>query len=335
MQQRMTALIYEAPYEMAVRTVDIPVPGENDVLIEVAFSGICGSELSGFEGKNSLRQPPLIFGHEFSGTIARMGAAAQAARPELFPNARVTVNPLVTCGKCEYCLHGRQPLCPQRKLLSAHLPGSNAAYVCAPASAVYCLPDGMSMTTAALTEPAACAVHAVRLAAPRFGDTALVIGAGPIGLLMIEALQACGVQPIYCAELNPNRRSMAEQLGAIPVSSGDVPQVNIAIDAVGVTATRQACVAAVRLGGRVVFEGLHEADSLLPINDIIRREIALIGSFCYTPADFAAALDALAQRRLWLDESWTRIEPLENGKACFEELLHGSPVAKIWLQPAH
>lgn len=334
MPDSMLALVYEAPYSMVIREVAVPALKPDEVLIRVAYSGICGSELSGYEGKNSLRKPPLIMGHEFSGTIAQIGDQAAQRRPDLVVGSRVTVNPLVTCGVCTYCLSGRQQLCSSRKLLSATLPGSNAQYVAAPAGSVYVLPDELPMHVAALTEPVACAVHSAELVRPRPGEIGLVVGAGPIGLSVIQALGDYGLKTIYCADLNPQRLAMADSLGAIPVKTTDlVGQADVVVDAVGASATRQACIAAARPGGRVVFVGLHEAESSLPINDIIRREIVCYGSFAYTPGDFRNALDGLAAGRYWLEDSWTRVEPLANGAACFEELLHGSSVAKIWLTP--
>lgn len=335
LKNSMVALVYEGPKQMFLRDVPVPVVQSGEVLIRVAYSGICGSELSGYEGKNSLRKPPLIMGHEFSGYIDQIGDQAALRRPELVVGLPVTANPLITCGFCPYCLSGRQSLCIQRKLLSAALPGSNAEYVAVPADSVYLLPDGMSMTNAALAEPVACAVHSAELVKPRPGESGLVIGAGPIGLLMIQALSDYGLKTIYCADLNPQRLAMAESLGAISVQAADlINQVDVVADAVGASATRQACIAAARSGGRVVFVGLHEPETTLPINDIIRREIISYGSFAYTPLDFRHALDGLSARRYGLDESWTRIEPLANGTACFEELLLGSTVAKIWLTPS-
>jgi threonine dehydrogenase-like Zn-dependent dehydrogenase len=334
LKNSMAALVYEGPHQMFLR--DVPVPGfqSDEVLIRVAYSGICGSELSGYEGKNSLRKPPLIMGHEFSGTIDQIGDQAALRRPELTVGLPVTANPLVTCGGCDYCISGRQSLCSQRKLLSAALPGSNAEYVVVPADAVFLLPDGMSMMDAALAEPVACAIHTAELVRPRPGEKGLVLGAGPIGLFMLQALFDYGLKTIYCADLNPQRLEMAESLGAIPVQAADlVHQVDVVVDAVGVLATRQASVTSVRSGGRIAFVGLHEPDATLPIHDIVRREIVCFGSFAYTPLDFRYALEGLSAARYGLSESWTRIEPLANGTACFEELLRGSTVAKIWLTP--
>jgi threonine dehydrogenase-like Zn-dependent dehydrogenase len=128
---------------------------------------------------------------------------------------------------------------------------------------------------------------------------------------------------------------MAEKLGAVPATfeSLATQAVDIVVDAVGTSTTRHGCAGVVRSGGRIVWIGLHEADTILPVNDFIRREITTYGSFAYTPIDFEDALQALSQKRITLEESWTQIEPLENGTACYERLLHGAPISKIWLVP--
>lgn len=329
----MSALVYEGPNQMHVRQVPVPEIQPDDVLIRVAYSGICGSELSGYLGKNSLRRPPLIMGHEFSGTIEAVGHAVD--NPDLRQGVAVTANPLLSCSRCTYCLSGRQQLCPKRKLLSASLPGSNAEFVAVRADAVFVLPPDLPLTIAALTEPAACAVHAAVLAAPSPDESALVVGAGPIGLLTIQALMDRGMRRVYCIDLNADRLTMAEQLGAVPASFESLVShpVDLAVEAVGVSATRQGCVQAVKSGGRIIWIGLHEPDTTLPVNDCIRREITMVGSYAYTPVDFSHALQALAQKRITLEESWTQIEPLDKGTACFEKLLHGAAVSKIWLTP--
>jgi threonine dehydrogenase-like Zn-dependent dehydrogenase len=329
----MKALVYEGPHQMIMRDVPVPAVQPDEVLIRVAYSGICGSELSGFEGKNALRKPPLIMGHEFTGTIAALGDTVQKSYPDLSPGLPVTVNPLISCSHCPYCQIERPQLCPNRKLLSASLPGSNAEYVTVRADAIYPLPHGMSLTTGSLTEPAACAVHAASLIQP--AENALVVGAGPIGLLVIEALQQRGFNTIYCADLNSERLAMAESLGAQSVRLDDQfhEKVTVSMDAVGSAVTRQASMAATRAGGHVVWIGLHERFSEIDVNDAIRREITCHGAFAYNHTNFNDALSMLHRGDLHLSEAWTRIEPLKNGASCFEELLRGSSVAKIWLTP--
>jgi len=333
MNSTMFALVYEAPLQMNMRQVPIPVLQPDEVRIRVAYSGICGSELSGYEGKNSLRQPPLIMGHEFSGHIEAIGNAVD--RPDLKVGAAVTANPLVSCRQCRYCLRGRQQLCPNRKLLGAHLPGSNAEFVAIRADAVFMIPPELPLTIAALVEPAACAIHAAALAMPAPDEQGLVVGAGPIGLMVIQALVDRGIGQVFCIDLNAERLAMAKKLGAIPATFESLANqpVDIVVDAVGISATRQGCAHVVRAGGRIVWIGLHESDTTLPVNDFIRREIATYGSFAYTPIDFDNALKALAEKRIMLEDTWTQVELLENGTACFEKLLHGAPISKIWLTP--
>jgi 2-desacetyl-2-hydroxyethyl bacteriochlorophyllide A dehydrogenase len=333
MTKTMSALVYEAPHQMNVREVPIPMLQPDEVLIRVAYSGICGSELSGFEGKNSLRRPPLIMGHEFSGNVEAIGG--EVNRPELTQGAAVTANPLISCNQCAYCLSGKQQLCPNRKLLSASLPGSNAEFVAVRADAVFVIPPDMPLKMAALTEPAACAVHAVALVTPPPNEKCLVVGAGPIGLMVIQALTDAGVKQVFCIDLNAERLAMAEKLGAVGATFDSIKaqSFDVVIEAIGVSATRQGCARVVRSGGRIVWMGLHEADTVLPVNDFIRREIITYGSFAYTPIDFHNALQALAQQRMKLDQTWTQTEPLKNGTACFEKLLEGAPVSKIWLTP--
>jgi len=210
----MKALIYEGPRQMVVREVDSPIPAKDEVLIEVAYSGICGSELSGYLGKNSLRKPPLIFGHEFSGLIIALGDSTADIHRGIRIGTRVTANPLVTCGSCRYCRQGMEQLCVDRQLLSASLPGSNAAYVKVPVRCVHSIPDHVSLEQGALTEPIACAVRAVDLGRVSSQTEALVVGMGPIGLFIVQVLQANGVQRIIVADTNAERLEYARTLGA-------------------------------------------------------------------------------------------------------------------------
>ncbi|REE57447.1 threonine dehydrogenase-like Zn-dependent dehydrogenase [Paenibacillus taihuensis] len=345
LQKQMQALIYEGPKEMNIREVDLPIAGEDEIVIQVAFTGICGSELSGYLGKNSLRKPPMIFGHEFSGTIAAMGSRVEASGAWQL-GQRVTANPLVTCGQCEKCLTGRQQLCGSRKLLSAALPGSNAEYVKIPAAFVYAVPDSMTLQTAAMTEPTACAVRVAELAAAKPTDKVLILGMGPIGLLTLQAVLQYGVKDIIAVDMNEDRLAIARRLGAkhtiCPAGVDTLEEVkrltggtgvNVAIDAVGAGLTRKQAVMACTTGGRTVFTGLHEEESALPINLAIRSEITMAGSFAYSAMNFRTALQWLEEGRIALSEGVVEA-PLSEGARWFETLL-GSPgnVSKVLLIP--
>lgn len=337
----MKALIWEAPKQMMLREVPEPQPQPAEVLIKVGYAGICGSELSGYLGHNSLRVPPLIMGHEFSGEIVTAGEAVH----DLQVGQHVTVNPLLYCGKCVYCRKGLNQLCSERRLLGGHLPGAYADYICVSAQAVSLLPHNMSLRVGALTEPVACAVRIGELAGDVKGAVCLVIGAGPIGLLATQILLLNGARQVFVSELDEQRLAMAAAVGAIQLNPREVDVrqavfaatdglgAAVAIDAVGTAQTRAQCVQATRATGTVILSGLHQETSEIPAADIIRREILVKGSFAYSPANFARALELLAAGNIRLDP-WIAEAPLAEGGQWFERLLN-SPgnVSKVLLVP--
>lgn len=339
----MKALVYEGPRQLNIREMPEPEPGPDEVLIKVAYSGICGSELSGYLGENSLRQPPLVMGHEFSGEIVALGSSATQHKPDLAVGQRVTANPLIHCGWCRACLAGRFNLCRSREILGIHRPGSFADLVKAPAGLVYSLPMSMSLEHAALAEPVGCAVRAVRLAGCAPGTTLLVTGLGPIGLLVAQVAKTFGVAEIFATDTDPDRRAIGERLdlrvldplmddviAATQAATAGLG-VDAAVDAVGLTVTRRQCIDAVARGGRVIFVGLHEAYSEIQGNDVIRKEVRIEGSFAYAPLDFDEAFKWLAAGHIQIDP-WLIKAPLSEGQTCFERLLSKpGPVAKILL----
>jgi len=327
----MKALVYEGPRVMNLREVPIPELRPDEVLIRVVTAGICGSELGGYLGHNSLRKPPLVMGHEFAGVVERVGEAVEG----FVSGDRVTANPLVTCGRCRYCAGGDSQLCASRQLLGAHRPGAYANYVAVPAKNVYRLEDRVSFEEGALVEPFACAVHVCRQLDLRSSDRLLIYGAGPIGLFVLQAAQAYGLKDVVIADLNEGRLEIASELGGIAVKSpeGEAPEggFDAVVDAVGAEITRRKSVEAARPGGTVLFTGLHEAESKLPINDLIRGEIGTKGAFAYSREDFETALRWIGEGRTNL-LPWSEKAPLEEGGLCFEKLISGpGKVAKIFL----
>lgn len=342
----MQSLIWEAPRRMAMHEQEQPVPGAGDVLIKVAYAGICGSELSGYLGHNTLRVPPLVMGHEFSGTVVAVDPAAAAMYPALVAGQAVTANPMVYCDDCAYCADGRYHLCMKRSLIGAARPGAYAEYISVPAKMILPVPDAVSLRTAALVEPVAVAVRMAELAGVHAGEDVLIVGAGPIGLLALQVVRAQGSGRVFIADLEAERLDMAAELGGEPIDARaqDVVQVvraatsglgaTVAIDAVGTGGTRAQCVAATRSAGLVILTGLHEEQSAMPAADIIRREIVVRGSFCYTPENFTTALDLLASGAIRLDP-WIVEAPLREGGVWFDRLIAGpGAVAKVLLVPA-
>jgi threonine dehydrogenase-like Zn-dependent dehydrogenase len=341
----MKALVWEAPRMMAMREQARPEAGTGEVLVQVKYAGICGSELSGYLGHNALRVPPLVMGHEFAGEIAALGEDALARNPALRPGQVVTVNPLSYCGKCDYCMRGLNHLCASRKLLGAHLPGAYAEYVRVPAESVLPLPAGMSERTGALTEPVAVAVRIGELASAARGEVAFIVGAGPIGLLALQALHAVGAARVFISDLEPARLAMAADLGGEALHGRETDVVKtvreatggrgaaVAVDAVGSAITRAQCISATRAAGTVILTGLHEESSTLPVADVIRREIVLHGSFAYSPANFVDALGRLERGEMRLDP-WIVEAPLADGGPWFDRLIEEpGGVAKVLLIP--
>lgn len=343
--QQMDTLLWLGPSIMNMRRTALPVLKAGEVLLEVSAAGICGSELSGYLGHNSLRKPPLIMGHEAAGRIVQTTEGTLADGSRAREGARVTFNPLISCGVCDRCLAQRANLCRQRQIIGIHRAGAFAQFVAVPANQCYLLPAGLSENIASLTEPLACAVRAVSLAHVGSKDSLLILGAGPIGLFCLAAARAMGIEHITVTDMAPTRLAVAQKWGATSVINArenDVVAevtsitpggVAAVIDAVGANMTRKQAVEAVVPGGQVVYIGLHDEESPLAANYLVRQEVAITGSFAYTPQDFERAFDFLVQGLLQADPSWLEERPLTEGATAFEELIAGTaPVTKIILR---
>jgi 2-desacetyl-2-hydroxyethyl bacteriochlorophyllide A dehydrogenase len=329
---------------MMLREVEPPQPDPGEVVIEVAYSGICGSELSGFLGQSSIRKPPLIFGHEFSGRIVDTGANTQLAA-----GARVTANPLIACGNCAYCRAGEEQLCTDRRLLGAARAGSNAAYVAVPEDRVVLLPDNLSDEQATLAEPVGYAVHVVEMLALKPEDVLVVIGMGPIGLFVLQAARHYGTANVYAVDTNEERLAIAQTLGAAAALNplhDNVAQViedatggvgaHAVVDAVGSTAVRQSALSLIRRQGTVIFSGLHTAETSLPINDMVRNEVQTRGAFAYQDAQFRRAVDLIAQGAVGLQAQWIVKAPLADGAHWYDQLINNpGGTAKVLLVPEY
>jgi threonine dehydrogenase-like Zn-dependent dehydrogenase len=342
----MKSLVWTGPRQMEMQEMPLPVPGDDEVLLEVATVGICGSELSGYLGHNSLRKPPLVMGHEFSASIAQVGGGALADGSLPAPSQRVAVNPLVNCGACILCENSLPNLCLRRQIIGAHRPGAFARYVVAPAAQCWPLPDSMSDIAGALAEPLACAVRAVFHAQWHGNGPLLILGAGAIGLCCLAMARTQNAGDIVVSDRTPARLRLAQSWGAtalIDASAADAQQQMRAalpdgpvsvIDAVGSNTTRALALQLVRPGGRIVYIGLHDETSPLAANYLVRQEVTIQGSFAYTPADFAHAFALLAASIVAPSPTWIEERPLSAGASAFAGLVDGAiSIPKIVLRP--
>ncbi|MFZ5556299.1 MAG: alcohol dehydrogenase catalytic domain-containing protein [Pseudomonadota bacterium] len=330
----MKALVYTAPNEVTYRDEPDPRLAAGEVLLEIEAVGICGSDLHAYHGHDPRRTPPLILGHELAARIVDGPGAGR----------RVTVNPLITCGRCEYCVQGRNNLCANRTMIGMTRPGGFAERMTIPVGSLIDIPQEMDARRAALTEPAATALHAVNLAMraltrPLPEANALVIGGGAVGLLATLLLAHYGARRIHLAETNALRRSSAR--AAVPAARVFDPIAEAApenafelvLDAVGGKATRQAAMQAVKPGGVFLHIGLMDWASEIDMRKLTLSEITLIGTYTYSTADLRATVDAL-HRGVFGDLGWVETRPLAAGAAAFADLHQGRSAApKIVLDP--
>ena len=331
----MKALVYTGPNELVFRDEPDAVPRNDEVLVKVDAVGICGSDMHAYHGYDSRRPAPLILGHEAAGI-------AMSGRLE---GRRVTINPLVTCGVCAFCLDGRSHLCRERQILSMMpRPGAFAELVCVPEQNLVEVPDSLDIVKAALAEPVAVSYHAVQLGLkasrrPASTLTAVVLGGGAIGLAAALVLRMSGCRRIHVAEPNAARRQTVCTSGSFdayePGTSNEPEEasVDLVIDAVGAAKTRVAACRLVKPGGVIVHIGLLPGEGGVDVRKLTLQEVTFVGSYCYTMLDFRETVAALASGQLGALD-WVEERPLREGAAAFKAIDDGTvAAAKIVLRP--
>jgi threonine dehydrogenase-like Zn-dependent dehydrogenase len=331
MSAQMQALIYTGPGRMTLGTQPVPEPRAGEVLVRVQAVGICGSDMHAYHGHDERRPPPLVLGHEAAGHVVSGPRRGEA----------VAINPLVVDPDCPVAKAGRPHLSPSRAIISMPpRPGAFAEFVTIPERNLLPVPDRLSLRMAAITEPVAVSWHAVRTGLERLGEVrprVLVQGGGAIGVGAALVARHMGARDIDVAETHAGRRAMLADEPNIktfdPMVVDPGPDAyDLIIDAVGAVATRQAASRLVRPGGVIVHVGLLPGNEGYDIRRLTLQEITVTGSYCYTPTDFAAALDALAQGHLGT-LGWVEARPFVQGVQAFADLDAGRvDAAKIVLE---
>ena len=328
----MKALVYRGVERLDYLEVPDPEPRPGEMLVEVDSVGICGSDMHAYLGHDERRMPPLILGHEAAG-IVRGGPR---------DGARVTVNPLVACGRCEACAAGRDNLCPNRQIIS--MPpreGAFCRYISMPERNLVAVPDGVTLEQAALAEPIACGWHGVRLTLDvlrgRSGSlSALVLGGGAIGLGAALCLGNRGVEDVTLSEPNAARRAFLErscgQRVAAPEALAADTMFDIVVDAVGYEASRRTASLHAKPGGVILHIGLGSAEGGLNVRRMTLQEITFIGTYTYTAEDFRATADAMFSGALGALD-WVEPRALSEGAEAFTAIREGRVAApKIMLK---
>ena len=299
---RYRAVIWSGVREVAWDEVDSAPLGDRDVTIQVAATGICGSDLHAYRGKHPFRRPPVVLGHEVAGRVVKVGSDVD----QDLMGARVAVEPIRSCGQCDLCRKGAYHLCRSRVLPGTESwQGSFAEFFSAPAERVYPLPKSLDWVGGSLIEPLAVGNHAVERAGEPNGCALGVFGAGTIGLAALLAAQAKGWEKIAVTDIRSDRLQVAEKLGGIPVvargSSGSAEAVRAAaggdVGAVVIASDYEMAVsdaaAVVRPGGCVVLAALFETEPRFDPNAFVVQEVTLSGSVLYRRSDYLAVLGRL------------------------------------------
>jgi L-iditol 2-dehydrogenase len=327
---------------------DLPVPeiGPDEVLIRVEACGICGSDVHGFDGSSGRRIPPIVMGHEAAGTVASTGTNVR----EYAKGDRVTFDSTVYCGSCAYCDRGEVNLCDNRQVIGVSCSdyrrqGAFAEFAAVPQRILYRLPDNITFAEAAMVEAVSVALHAVRVSGSKPGDTALVIGAGMIGLLTLQAARAAGCKRVFIADVDATRLELAQSVGAVESlhSSGLVERVqaftkgegvNVTFEAVGRNETVAAAIDATRKGGTVTLIGNVAPEVTLPLQKVVTRQIRLQGS-CASAGEYPKAIELMANGQIKVGPLISALAPLEEGPRWFERLhAREQNLMKIILTPS-
>jgi threonine dehydrogenase-like Zn-dependent dehydrogenase len=343
----MKALVLREYKRLSFEDVAVPSPAPDEVLVAVQACGICGSDVHGFDGSTGRRRPPIIMGHEAAGVIAEVGKQVTGWSA----GDRVTFDSTIYCGQCDFCKEGKINLCDRRRVLGVSCEdyrrdGAFAEYVAVPQRVLYRLPQGLAFEHAALVEPFAIALHAIQRTPPALNDTAVVLGAGMIGLALTQALRRTGCGQLIVVDTADDRLARASYFGATKTlnpSTGNAAEkilewtqgrgVDLAFEAVGVTATVDLALRCMRKGGAATLVGNVAPKIEFPLQTAVTRELSVYGS-CASRGEYPACLAMLDRGELHAAPLISATPPLSEGAAWFNRLYSKeNGLLKVILRP--
>lgn len=321
MKKLMKAAVFYGRHDMRIEQIAMPQVKENEVLIQVAYCGVCGTDVHIFEGDKGCAEvhPPIVLGHEFSGTIVKVGNKVTGRKE----GDRVNVDPNVLCESCKYCLSAKGHFCEHMTGIGTMINGGFAEYVAIPAKQTHLISDKTDLQSAAMGEPLACCLHGIDMCEIRPGDRVLVIGAGMIGLLMLQLARLSGASFVAVSEPVPGKRLQAEKLGADisldPVALGDSFEkiclsydFNCVIECAGLVRTIEQAIAVAGKKATVMMFGLtkpNDAISLKPY-DVFAKELTIRASYI-NPYTQKRSLALIEQNRIDVKSMVCQPIPLE------------------------
>jgi 2-desacetyl-2-hydroxyethyl bacteriochlorophyllide A dehydrogenase len=330
----MRAAIIDAPAKIRVASIPDPTPRPGELVIRVGACGICGTDLHIVDGDSPLARYPVVPGHEFAGEVVAIGEHAALIGSGVKVGTRVAVDPNMPCGHCEFCRTGHENLCLYYAALGVTVNGACAEYVTVPAANAYVLPDTMTIREGALIEPVSCAVHGMHCLDPKSGDTLLIVGAGTMGLLLLQLALHGGASRVAVADVNTQRLARAEQLGATRTHKdinkllADEPLgFDCVIDATGVPSVIEAAFAVVKRGGKFMVFGVAPNEARISLSPfrIYNDEIKIMGSMAIL-FSFQPALDLISGGIIDTRAMLTAALPLEDFPKALTMVRHGEGV---------
>ena len=343
----MKALVLSDYKQLDIVDMAKPQPAADELLIRIHACGICGSDVHGYDGSTGRRLPPVVMGHEAAGIIESVGSAVTGFKP----GDRVTFDSTVFCGKCFFCLRGQVNLCDDREVIGVSTPafrrmGAFAEYVTVPARIAYHLPENMPFPHAALIEAVSVAVHAVSLTPIALEDTVVVIGAGMIGLLTLQAALLAGAGRVFVVDVDDTRLELARSLGATMTfnsrNADVIPEIlqhtagrgaDVAFECVGTSPTVKLALDSVRKGATVTLVGNIAPTIELGLQSTVTRQIRLQGS-CASSGEYPACISLMSRGAINVEPLLSAVAPLDEGPAWFRRLYDREPgLLKVVLQP--
>jgi len=336
----MQAVIFPSPETIAIEQVADPTCGPNELIVQVATTGICGTDVHIYRNEY-MSDFPLIPGHEFAGTVVEVGKEVV----DFHPGDRVAVDPNLYCGRCYFCRNQQANHCLNWEGVGITRSGSFAQFVAAPARACYKIPDTLTDGQAAFIEPLSCVVHALNRTRVWPGSEILIFGAGPMGLLLVQALRHSGASQVVVVEKQADRLALAEQLGATAVIAAGPDQgaalealapygFSLVVDATGVPAVIENAFNFLKPRGQFLQFGVTPMEATVKVRpyDIFRNDWTIIGSFalCYT---FEQTIAWLASGMIAVEPLISHTLPLTDFPVAFQQFVDGKTL-KVHLQPA-
>ncbi|WP_340112049.1 galactitol-1-phosphate 5-dehydrogenase [Maribellus mangrovi] len=331
----MKALVLENYNELVYQDVAEPIPGTNEVLVKVKACGICGSDVHGMDGSTGRRIPPIIMGHEASGIITALGSEVSGWNI----GDRVTFDSTIYPLNDWFTLNGHYNLSENRQVLGVSpgtykKHGAFAEYVTVPEHILYKLPDNVTFEQAAMVEPAAVALHAINQSGIQVGESAAVVGAGMIGLFLVQLLALSNPSPLFAIDIDDSKLEMAKTFGAEVIlnpEKNDLMKevlartnqrgVDHVFEAVGISPTVKNAIEIVRKGGKVVLVGNLSPSIDFPLQSVVTREIKVLGS-CAIRGEYETVLQLISAGKIQVDEMISAVALLSEGADWFKRLYH-------------